>query len=289
MAFHHRVAITGTLLAVALLGGFVLWRYREARRQDERRERVRVEEASRQAARARRAAVAPERAAEARPTDGGRASESTGTKQPDKRPKRPRAGTGAQAGVAPPAPGSAEAETLELDRLLDDEAYDKLLVEAKKLMKHPNPEVRSRVAFALHWAGLQGLAELTSMLGDADPEVAQEVLDYWKTALADIEGPADKAAMLDAAYTVTGDRTDGQVLEDLLSEFTFVDDELIAAAHLAEMAGQSKNPAHAESFIDALDGISQPDEASRTVQEAIANVKKWERQERRDRAEQEQE
>ena len=79
------------------------------------------------------------------------------------------------------------------------------------------------------------------------------------------------------------------LLEDLLSEFTFVDDELIAAAHLAEMAGQSKNPAHAEAFIEALDGISQPDETSKTVQEAIANVKKWERQERRERAEQEQE
>ena len=287
MAFHHRVAITGTVLAVVLIGGFLMWRHREARRQGERRERVRVEEASRAAARARRAAAAPKRVAEPRPSDGARATESTGTKQPDKRPKRPRAG--AQAVAAPPAPGSVEAETLELDRLLDDEAYDKLLIEAKKLMKHPDPEVRSRVAFALHWAGLQGLSELTAMLADPDPEVAQEALDYWKTALADIESPADKAAMLDAAYTVTGDHTDVQVLEDLLSEFTFVDDELIAAAHLAEMAGQSKNPAHAEAFIEALDGISQPDETSRTVQEAISNLKKWERQERRDRAEQEQE
>lgn len=287
MAFHQRVAMTATVLAVALIGGFLMWRQREARQQDERRERVRVEEASRQAARARRAAAAPKQAAGPRPSAGGRASESTGAKQPDKKPKRPRAA--AQAGTAPPVPGSAEAVTLELDKLLDDEAYDKLVIEAKKLIKHPNPEVRSRVAFALHWAGLQGLAELTSMLGDPDPEVAQEALDYWKTALSDIENPADKAAMLDAAYTVTGDHTDGQVLEDLLSEFTFVDDELIAAAHLAEMAGQSKNPAHAEAFIEALDGISQPDETSKTVQEAIANVKKWERQERRERAEQEQE
>jgi hypothetical protein len=211
MAFHHRVAITGTVLAVALIGGFLMWRQREARQQDERRERMRVEEASRQAARARRAAAAPKQAAGPRPSAGGRASESTGAKQPDKKPKRPRAA--AQAGTAPPVPGSAEAVTLELDKLLDDEAYDKLVIEAKKLIKHPNPEVRSRVAFALHWAGLQGWRNGASMLGDPDPSVAQRL---WiiETALSVIEIRRTKPRCGSGLY-VTGVNTEGQVLEDL--------------------------------------------------------------------------
>ncbi|HRR33379.1 MAG TPA: HEAT repeat domain-containing protein [Kiritimatiellia bacterium] len=174
----------------------------------------------------------------------------------------------------------------ELDELLDNDDYDKLLEHAAKLIKHPNPEVRSKLAFGLHWAGLRGLADLTTMLGDPDPDVAQEALDYWKTALSDIESPEDKAALLDAAYTVTGDFTDEELLDDLLSEMLFVDDELVAAAHLREMAKQSNNPAHQQKFIEAMDSISMPDDESANIQQAINSLDKWERQEKLDRAEQ---
>lgn len=172
-----------------------------------------------------------------------------------------------------------------IDDLLDDDDYDKLLDQAAALIKHPNPEVRSKLAFGLHWAGLRGLADLTTMLGDPDPEVAQEALDYWKTALADIESSDDKAAMLDAAYTVTGDFTEDGLVDDLLSEMLFVEDELAAAAHLMEMARQSKNPAHQEKFIETMDSISMPDEESANIQQAINNLNKWASQEKRERAE----
>ena len=173
----------------------------------------------------------------------------------------------------------------EIDELLDDDDYDTLLAQAAALIKHPNPEVRSKLAFGLHWAGLRGLADLTTMLGDPDPEVAQEALDYWKTALADIESSDDKAALLDAAYTVTGDFTEDGLVDDLLSEMLFVEDELAAAAHLMEMARQSKNPAHQEKFIETMDSISMPDEESANIQQAIKNLRDWERQEKRERAE----
>ena len=173
-----------------------------------------------------------------------------------------------------------------IDDLLDDDDYDKLLDQAAALIKHPNPEVRSKLAFGLHWAGLRGLADLTTMLGDPDPEVAQEALDYWKTALADVESSADKAALLDAAYTVTGDFTEDALVDDLLSEMLFVEDELAAAAHLMEMARQSKNPEHQEKFIETMDSISMPDEESANIQQAIDNLRKWERQEKQERAEQ---
>ena len=197
--------------------------------------------------------------------------------RPNRQTNRRSASSSRGGGSGSPVPESVEQITEELDSLLDDENYDALLAEAKKLIKNPNAEVRSRVAFALHWAGLKGLGDLTSMLADPDPEVAQEAYDYWKTALADIEHSSDKAAMLDAAYAVTGDFTDNKLLDDILSEFTFVD-EGDASAHLVEMARQSKNPEHVKMMIEAMDEISQPEKASENLDHAISELRRRERE-----------
>jgi len=202
----------------------------------------------------------------------------------DARTSKSKKGAGG-GGAALVEPRPDDSLLAEIDDLLDDDDYDTLLEHAAVLVKHPNPEVRSKVAFGLHWAGLRGLADLTTMLGDPDPEVAQEALDYWKTALSDIESSHDKAALLDAAYTVSGDFTSDALVEDLLSEMMFVDDELVVAAHLIEMAKQSKNPSHHEKFIETMDSISMPDEESANIQQAIKNLRDWERQEKRERAE----
>lgn len=208
-----------------------------------------------------------------------KATTTTGVRTPQK---------GAQVGSAAPTEPEPDGPLLaEIDDLLDDDDYDTLLEHAATLVKHPNPEVRSKLALGLHWAGLRGLAGLTTMLGDPDPEVAQEALDYWKTALADIESSQDRAALLDAAYTVTGDSTSDVLVEDLLSEMMFIDDELVVAAHLIEMAKQSKNPSHHEKFIETMDSISMPDEDSENIQQAIRNLREWERQEKRERAKEE--
>ncbi len=210
------------------------------------------------------------------------AQSAAGTDVANTRTPRKGTGTGGAALTKPEPDGALLAE---VDDLLDDDDYDTLLEHAAVLIKHPNPEVRSKLALGLHWAGLRGLPDLTTMLGDPDPEVAQEALDYWKTALADIESSQDKAALLDAAYTVTGDFTPDALVEDLLSEMMFIDDELVVAAHLIEMAKQSKNPSHHEKFIETMDSISMPDEDSGNIQQAIKNLRDWERQEKRERAE----
>lgn len=172
----------------------------------------------------------------------------------------------------------ADAPTARLDDLLDDDSYDELLVEARKLIKHPDPEVRSRVAFALNWTGLKGLGDLSVMLGDPDPDVAEEARDYWKMVLSEIESPTDKAAMLDAAYTVTGDTTGKEVMEDILHEFSMIEDERVAAAHLIAMSRQSQNPEHTKMFVEAMDGISMPEDESESVSQAISSLQKWERE-----------
>jgi hypothetical protein len=171
-----------------------------------------------------------------------------------------------------------DAATAKLDDLLDDEDYDALLAEAKNLLQHPNSEVRSRVAFALQWAGLKGLDTLTAMLADPDPDIVREAFDYWKTAVTDISSDDAKAALLDAAYTTTGDSTDKSVLEDIVHEISLLENEFLAVEHLIQMANESKNKEHVSMFIEALDGFSQPENDSVSLKEAVDNVNFWKRE-----------
>ena len=177
------------------------------------------------------------------------------------------------------------AATSKLDDLLDDEDYDALLVETKKLVQHPVAAVRSRVVLALHWAGLKGLDTLTAMLGDPDPDVAKEAFEYWKAAVSEITSDDAKAALLEAAYKVTGDHTDASMLEDILHEFVMFDNERVAAAYLIEMSKQVKNPEHEKMFIEAMDGFSQPDDDSTSLSKAVSNLNKWDREKAAEEAE----
>ncbi len=170
----------------------------------------------------------------------------------------------------------AERVTQTLTDLLADNDMEAVLREATRLKKHPNAEVRSRVAFALNWTELGGgLSELTSMLGDPDPEVAREIQGFWKTKVAEIEDSSDKATLLDAAYTTFGDSIDTEFLGDILSEFQTVE-ERDAVPRLSAMLEHAKNPEHVKEFISAMDAFTQPESMSETKQEALKALKAWE-------------
>lgn len=67
---------------------------------------------------------------------------------------------------------------------------------ARDLMDSPDPEVRRHVVNVLGWIGPAGLPELTAMLSDPDPLVAQTALDQWQNAFNLIEIDAEKAGVL---------------------------------------------------------------------------------------------
>ncbi|HQQ92628.1 MAG TPA: HEAT repeat domain-containing protein [Kiritimatiellia bacterium] len=141
--------------------------------------------------------------------------------------------------------------TTALDAALDDDDADKILAEAARLKQHADPEVRSRVAFALSWLGMRGLPDLTSMLTDPDPDVAAEVLDHWKSSLSEIESEPDKAALLGAAAEVLGSDMSDEMLFDLVMECSMLENEY-ALPQLVTLLGSVTKPEQKQEVIDAL-------------------------------------
>ncbi len=141
--------------------------------------------------------------------------------------------------------------TKALDAALDDDDADKILAEAARLKQHADPEVRSRVAFALSWLGMRGLTDLTSMLTDPDPDVAAEVLGHWKSSLSEIESEPDKAALLGAAAEVLGSGMSDEMLSDLVMECSMLENEY-ALPQLVTLLGSVTKPEQKQEVIDAL-------------------------------------
>lgn len=138
-----------------------------------------------------------------------------------------------------------------LDDFLDDENVAGILRESQRLIKHANPDVRQRVAFALSWIGMPGLPGLTAMLTDPDPEVAANALDYWTVALAEIENEVDKASLLGAAAEAFGENISNDILFDLVMECSMLDSD-VALPQLAKMLQTVTKPEQKQEIIEAI-------------------------------------
>jgi len=164
--------------------------------------------------------------------------------------------------------------TAKLDELLDNDDYDAVLREAVRLKTHPDAEVRSRVLLALHWTGLNGLGDLTGMLGDPDPDVAREAMDYWKMALSEVENSADKAELLTKAGEVLGSDMPLDTFSDLLSEINTLE-EADAVPALVSLLKQTEDPDRVSETIGTLDTIINSDKSIETKEEAEQAAKMW--------------
>ena len=154
-------------------------------------------------------------------------------------------------GVKPIEPVDFSKEVRALNDALDDDNIELALKEARRLMKHPDADVRSQVAFALSWIGVKGLSELTAMLTDPDPEVASAAFDYWKGGLDEINSDLDKAAMIGSAAQLFGETMSDDVLFDLVMECNMLDDE-VALPQLATILQTVTKPEHKEQVIEAI-------------------------------------
>ena len=131
-----------------------------------------------------------------------------------------------------------------LDDALDNDDKEAILKVAARLKNDRSPEVRKQVAFALDWAGLPGLELLTSMLGDPDPDVQSEVLDYWKGGLSEISDQTAKSAMLIEAVKMQGEGLSLDSFEEMVDTACFeLDDDRYVVATLVEMARNTADDA----------------------------------------------
>ena len=158
--------------------------------------------------------------------------------------------------------------TRDLEEMLDDDNRSGILREAERLYRHPEPEVRSRVAFALDWVGLPALPLLTKMLVDPDPEVAEEVQDFWRGTLAEVENEFDKAEMLDAAAEIFGDDITLEFLDDLIIELDMLE-EVVALPKLIEMLKRVEDQECVDLLIEAIDSIVASDETPTTKADSL--------------------
>lgn len=115
--------------------------------------------------------------------------------------------------------------TKPLDDAMEGDDNAAILAEAKLLMKHPNPEVRKEVVFALDWVGLEALDLITAMLGDTDPDVSTEVLGAWSSAISEISDQTAKRNLIAQAIVSQQDALSDEAFEELTDTAGFELDE----------------------------------------------------------------
>lgn len=78
-------------------------------------------------------------------------------------------------------------------------ARKRMMAAAAKAAASSNPAVRQRAVEAYSWMGNDALPEMTPMMADADPEVAEMAIDKVENALNEITDPAEQF-LLSASY-----------------------------------------------------------------------------------------
>lgn len=98
---------------------------------------------------------------------------------------------------APSAPLTEEEKEAERMRdLLDDGNTQAAIRLARNLMDSTNKGVRSQVLETLAWIGHRALPEITEMINDDNPSIAEEALSSWEQAFSEISGEHRQAAII---------------------------------------------------------------------------------------------
>jgi len=129
------------------------------------------------------------------------------------------------------------AEADKMQERLDNEDQPAALVSARKLMRSKDDEVRSRVVSTLGWIGVKALPELTSMLSDANEDIASEALEQWKVAADEVSDEAMRASLLVAGMQHITKQDD---LEALVMDFNNLPDDLAVRSLVTVIQSSNK-------------------------------------------------
>ncbi len=159
---------------------------------------------------------------------------------------------------------------------MDDDDATRILAESMKLMKNPDPEIRSKVVEGLNWVGPKGLVALTDMMYDSDPEVAREAAEAWVEEMRQMENDDATKAELIGMAAADVDRLDEDTLNEMLSLFPDISEHQ-AAPQLYEMLKASQNPDYIREIINMLEFVIQPGDAMDGEDKAAAMriVEQW--------------
>ncbi|MCU0858752.1 MAG: HEAT repeat domain-containing protein [Pontiellaceae bacterium] len=106
--------------------------------------------------------------------------------------------------------------TAPMSGFLDNGEEQKAICEARKLLEHPNREVRMAVVQSLDWIGLPAAMELAKMIDDSDAEIRSNAQDAFWRALDDADNPGLKRDLLAEALHSNEPDVRTKVLEELI-------------------------------------------------------------------------
>jgi hypothetical protein len=128
---------------------------------------------------------------------------------------------------------------------------------AQKLMGHANAKVRLQAVESLAWAERDGFANLSQMLLDTNPDVAQAALTAWALQVQTFESTKNKAALLtEVAPVAMGLGSDAfQNVLDAMFDMPDAD----ALKLLQVYSAQAKSPEIIEKIIENVNSRTMPD------------------------------
>jgi hypothetical protein len=96
---------------------------------------------------------------------------------------------------------------------LVDEGDERGAIEiARQLIKSEDADVRADVVDTLGWIGVKALPDLTVLLADNDPDVADEAQRKWLESLEEVDDPQARADLLKGAMSLARDEDNFQEL-----------------------------------------------------------------------------
>jgi len=97
--------------------------------------------------------------------------------------------------VKPPLLSAEEQEAELLDELISCDKTTDALRHARNLMDSTNVNIRVRVVEALGWIGRRAIPEISEMMNDKSPAVAEQALTAWEQAFAEIDKESRQASV----------------------------------------------------------------------------------------------
>lgn len=171
--------------------------------------------------------------------------------------------------------------TQALDGALDADNASNILHEARLLLKHQNPEVRRRVVDALAWTGLEGFKELTTLMTDPDPDVAEAAREAWKQEYSMMESSELKSELLKQVGDLAVQGGDNELAGDVVEMITMDMDmsDLVKVETLQGYLGQTEDKECIDKILGGINEVALPDPPIVNKDEAEVKLSDWKKEE----------
>lgn len=173
-----------------------------------------------------------------------------------------------------------------LQDALDRDDEKGIVQYARILLASDSQEARVQAAEALGFSGWEGFSDIVGLLMDADEEVREMARQAWKLQLDQMESKDGKVKMLEAVAEHVIDQ-DPEYFEDVLfdASMEMTDNEMLT--FVIPLYSQTEKEESRRVILETIDNITMPDNESKSLEEAEAEVLRWRKENAEEIAEEE--